>query len=170
MPQPGDVVLFDELIHASVWDGMRASRVPKNRRIAFRHNDPADFERVVERAISSPAWASHTSPSPPARPPVLFTAVESLYSMDGDLCCLPQLVRALQGIIAREPGRLSRAQVCIVVDEAHTTGVVGRRGRGLVDELGEEVGAWVDVRLMTFGKGVGGQGGERDNRTNALDW
>lgn len=162
VPQQGDWVVFDELIHASVWDGMRSGRVPLSNRKPFKHNDVENLRRIVEEIVMTTAWiqACGVAKTSPVSPPVLFIAVESLYSMDGDLACLPQIVKMMKEVVYRHPDILSRRQICIVVDEAHTTGLYGEQGRGFVASLGEEVGEWVDVRLMTFGKGVGGQGGE----------
>ncbi len=162
IPQREDWVLFDELIHASVWDGMRSGRVAASNRRAFKHNDVEKLRATVEEIVTTPAWiracgtAGLTSSS---SPPVLFIAMESLYSMDGDLACLPQIVTMLKELVKQHPDVLSRQQLCIVVDEAHTTGLYGEQGRGFVASLRKEVSKWVDVRLMTFGKGVGSQGG-----------
>jgi 8-amino-7-oxononanoate synthase len=77
-------------------------------------------------------------------------AVESLYSMDGDFAPLPALLDVLDAHISRE-------NQCVVVDEAHSTGVYGAQGRGVTHALGEQ--GRVGVRLMTFGKAVGCSGG-----------
>lgn len=94
----------------------------------------------------------------------VFLALESLYSMDGDMAPLPLLLDIFEQYVPR-------TRQCVVVDEAHSTGVYGEHGKGLVYALGEE-GGWapgdgnkrgksrVDVRLMTFGKAVGCSGGE----------
>jgi len=159
VPQSGDWILFDELIHASVWDGMRSSRVSAASRKAIKHNDLHSLKAVVEDAIYHKSWKSRDiATTSSTSPSVIYIAVESLYSMDGDLACLPQMIDTVKQVIEEHPQRLSRSQVCFVVDEAHTTGVYGRQGRGFVDELGTDVRECVDVRLMTFGKGVGSQG------------
>lgn len=90
----------------------------------------------------------------------MFLAVESLYSMDGDFAPIPTLLDVMDTYVPRE-------RQCVVVDEAHSTGVYGKGGRGVVYALGEnlrgaelEGGGRVGVRLMTFGKAVGCSGGE----------
>jgi hypothetical protein len=80
----------------------------------------------------------------------VFLAVESLYSMDGDFAPLPALLYVLDE-------RMPREQQCVVVDEAHSTGVYGSKGRGITHALGEQ--GRISVRLMTFGKAVGCSGG-----------
>lgn len=106
LPQRGDVILHDDLIHASVHDGMRMSRAE---RVAVRHNDPQAFEDALK------AWKG------PGR---AWIAVESLYSMDGDAAPVAEL-KALA----------DRRQAMLVIDEAHATGVLGPDGRGLSAEF-----------------------------------
>ncbi|ORX36702.1 putative 8-amino-7-oxononanoatesynthase [Kockovaella imperatae] len=154
IPQPGDWVVFDELVHASVHSGLRASRVHPDHRIAFDHNDSESLGKVLDRISSSPAASSHKGP-------VVFLALESLYSMDGDMAPLQTFLDVLDKYVPR-------SRQCIVLDEAHSTGVYGPRGRGVAYALGEE-GGWeepnmsqgagrIGVRLMTFGKAVGCSG------------
>jgi 8-amino-7-oxononanoate synthase len=95
---------------------------------SFHHNDLADLERRLTRATGA-----------------VFVAVEALYSMDGDMAPLPELAA-----LCRERG------LYLVVDEAHTNGVYGSHGEGLVAALGLE--AAVFARILTFGKALGSQG------------
>ncbi|KZV98731.1 PLP-dependent transferase [Exidia glandulosa HHB12029] len=108
VPQRGDVVLYDALIHASVHDGLRVGRATA---APFAHNDVRDLER---RLRGVPEGAN------------VFVAVESLYSMDGDFAPLQLIVDALRPLGDR---------VHLIVDEAHATGVYGR---GLVAQAGLE--------------------------------
>lgn len=131
LPQPGDCILYDELIHASVHDGMRASRATSF--IAFRHNCLVDFTNKLKLCASNRESQN------------VFVAVESVYSMDGDLAPLAEMVAIKNQIF---PARNCH----IIVDEAHATGVYGLRGRGRVSELGLEKD--ILVRLHTFGKAL----------------
>jgi 8-amino-7-oxononanoate synthase len=79
----------------------------------------------------------------------VFVAVESVYSMDGDLCPLVEVVRA-----SKRHG--PKANLCIIVDEAHGAGVYGPQGRGCTAALGLEQD--VSIRLVTFGKALGSAG------------
>ncbi|ORY34055.1 putative 8-amino-7-oxononanoatesynthase [Naematelia encephala] len=135
-PQHDDWVVYDELVHASVHSGLRSSRVKQERRLAFKHNDPSSLSDVL-RAIQYPAGGT------------VFLALESLYSMDGDFAPLSQLLDVLDS-------HVPPSKQCVVLDEAHSTGVYGVSGRGIVRALGEE--GRVAVRLMTFGKAVGCSG------------
>lgn len=118
----GDTYISDEYIHASMIDGMRLSYA---QRLRFRHNDLPDLEKKLRIAGGRK-----------------IVAVESLYSMDGDLAPLSEIAA------------LCRAHnALLVVDEAHATGVYGPKGEGLVAAHGlqEEVYAVVH----TFGKALG---------------
>ncbi|RSH81864.1 uncharacterized protein EHS24_008059 [Apiotrichum porosum] len=148
-PQPHDWVVYDELVHASVHSGMRASRVAADRKVQFLHNDPESLAEVLQKITTeSKKNAGKTKPT-------IFLAMESLYSMDGDFAPIPSLLDVLDVYVPR-------AQQCVIVDEAHSTGVYGSGGRGVVDALGEGTtrtgSGRVTVRLMTFGKGVGCSG------------
>lgn len=95
---------------------------------SFRHNDLADLERRLTRATGA-----------------VFVAVEALYSMDGDQAPLQELAAFCQ-----------QRGLYLVVDEAHTNGIYGPRGEGLVVQLGLE--EQVFARILTFGKALGSQG------------
>ncbi|KAG6815041.1 hypothetical protein H0H87_005570, partial [Tephrocybe sp. NHM501043] len=132
VPQPGDAIIYDEYIHASVHDGMRASRV-KDALYPFKHNDLGSLRRVLLQVRKKNPEAS------------VFVAVESLYSMDGTFAPLEEMVEVLEG-----------RNIHLVVDEAHATGIYGPLGRGRVAELGLE--EKVLVRLHTFGKALAATG------------
>lgn len=146
VPQKGDVVVYDELIHASVHDGMRLSRATK--RVPFRHNCVADLKRILKGLVCGEDDSSARLQDGTAH---VFVAVEAIYSMDGDLAPLHAIVETVEATLPRGSGY-------IVVDEAHATGVVGPRGQGLVCELGLE--GRVFARLHTFGKALACNGGE----------
>jgi 8-amino-7-oxononanoate synthase len=142
VPQPGDVIVYDEYIHASVHDGMRLSRAEKT--IPFRHNSVSDLRKVLkgleeEKQVSGPEERN------------VIVAVESIYSMDGDVAPLQEIVDAVNDVVGSDRGY-------IVVDEAHSTGVLGPEGRGLVCGLGLE--HRIFARLHTFGKALASNGGK----------
>ncbi len=135
LPQPGDVIVYDELIHASVHDGMRQSRV-KNRYM-FKHNDVQSLGDVLQKVNMEQPEAN------------IFIAVESVYSMEGDLAPLEEICGLLDS--AFPDGRAH-----LIVDEAHATGIYGPKGAGRVSELGLE--EKVSIRLHTFGKALASNG------------
>lgn len=129
LPQRGDLVIYDELVHASVHEGMRSGRADTE---AFAHND----SEAAGRAII--AWRQRGGRGTP------WIAVESLYSMDGDRAPLD----ALSAIAGQEGAML-------VVDEAHATGIFGPGGRGLGAALDGRDNV---VTLRTCGKALGCEG------------
>lgn len=142
VPQPGDVVVYDELVHASVHDGMKLSRAGST--IAFRHNCVAELRRVLLQLKESHAGVRKGVSN-------VFVAVESIYSMDGDVAPLQDIVDVAEDILGSK-------QAYIIVDEAHSTGVLGPQGRGLVNHLGLE--NRIFARLHTFGKALSANGGK----------
>lgn len=122
--------------------GRRGSRA--GRFIAFTHNDVCHLRRVLE-SLSLEGKGRN-----------VFVAVESLYSMDGDVCPLRAVVNVVDEIFGIG-GITEGGRGYIVVDEAHSTGVYGPDGRGLVCQLGLE--GKIFARLHTFGKALAGNGG-----------
>ncbi|KAF2405072.1 PLP-dependent transferase [Trichodelitschia bisporula] len=140
VPQPGDVIVHDALIHASVHDGMRLSRASKT--LPFAHNDVDDLERILTSLLAShPGLASGQTNG--------FIALESVYSMDGDIAPLAAITTLTSTLF---PHRNAH----IILDEAHGTGVLGPQGRGLVCALGLE--NRIFARLHTFGKALAAGG------------
>lgn len=123
-----DVFLYDELVHASLHDGMRLSPA---KHFKFKHNDCADLERLLQTQNNRAAN--------------YYVVVESVYSMDGDLAPLKEIV-ALQ----------EKFNFYLIVDEAHATGVFGKQGKGLCNELNIEEKCF--ARMHTFGKALGVHG------------
>ncbi len=126
IPQRGDTIVYDELIHASVRDGIRLGFATG---LSFKHNDAIDLEHKIKQSKGT-----------------VYVAVEALYSMDGDLAPLSE--------IAEISNRLG---AFLIVDEAHSTGVFGDKGKGRVNELNLEKNVF--ARLITFGKAFGSHGG-----------
>ncbi|KAJ7264862.1 pyridoxal phosphate-dependent transferase [Mycena haematopus] len=141
VPQVGDVVVYDEYIHASVHDGIRASRAC-GAHFPFEHNSIPGFRALLTKLLEErPELKSGQSS--------LFVAVESLYSMDGTFAPLTEIVHTLDEYFPQRNGHL-------VVDEAHSTGIYGPQGRGRVAQLGLE--DKVLARLHTFGKALAATG------------
>ena len=142
LPQPGDVIIYDELIHASVHEGMRVSRAGKL--LSFSHNSSNDFRRVLEQCVAEDELLRTGERN-------VFVSVEALYSMDGDTSPVAELAEILNHLLPLKNGHL-------IVDEAHSTGVIGASGRGIVCDLGLE--SRIFVRLHTFGKAPACTGGQ----------
>jgi 8-amino-7-oxononanoate synthase len=128
--KPGDTILLDADSHACIYDGCRLSGADM---VRFRHNDVEDLEKRIRRLRRAGAGD-------------LVVVVEGVYSMLGDRAPLAEIVE-----VARRHG------ATLVVDEAHSLGVFGAKGRGLAEEVGllDEV----DFLAATFSKSVGTIGG-----------
>tara|TARA_R110001606_G_scaffold30498_7_gene94370 strand:+ start:6482 stop:7624 length:1143 start_codon:yes stop_codon:yes gene_type:complete len=130
LPQTGDLLLYDEFIHASVHDGMKLGRAGFR---PFPHNDSDAVEREIQ------AWRTSGGTG------TVWIAVESLYSMDGDRAPLADLAEIADAHDAM-----------LVIDEAHAVGVFGEGGIGLSGAIGRQENVLV---LRTCGKSLGGEGG-----------
>ena len=158
VPQEGDVLVYDEAIHASVHEGMKGSRVKgKGHKLAFRHNDVRDLERVLLGLVGSGGGdgtngtnGEDDSEGVRSGKRNVFVAMEAVYSMDGDVANLLEIVGLVEKLLPMGNGY-------IIVDEAHATGVIGPQGRGLVCEL--QLESKVFARLHTFGKALACGGG-----------
>lgn len=129
LPQRGDLIVHDALVHASAHEGMALGRADHR---AAVHNDPNAFADVI---------ASWRRAGGTGR---VWIAVESLYSMDGDRAPLPALAELA-----------ARNDAILLIDEAHATGVFGPDGRGLAARY---EGADNVITLRTCGKALGCEG------------
>ena len=135
VPQRNDIILFDELSHASIRDGIQLSNAKSYK---FQHNDFEDLERLLLKLSTENQ-----------QPTTIFIVTESVFSMDGDTPNLEELVQ------------ISNKYGCnLVIDEAHALGVFGNPevsgGEGLVQMLGLQDAVF--ARIVTFGKGLGCHG------------
>ena len=136
VPQKGDLILYDELSHASIRDGIQLSNAKAYK---FKHNDFEDLEKLIQRYQTEQACTERS------RSAEVYIVTESVFSMDGDCPNMEELVT------------VSDKNGCyLVVDEAHALGVFGSTGEGLVQMLGLQ--DQVFARIMTFGKGLGCHG------------
>ena len=129
VPQKGDVILYDELIHASIRDGVQLSNATAYK---FKHNDDEDLERLIVKTQTN---ASAT----------IYVVTESVFSMDGDTPPLQEIAN-----LCKKHGAY------LIVDEAHALGVFGDQGEGLIQML--DLQNAVFARIITFGKGLGCHG------------
>ncbi|SIN60105.1 8-amino-7-oxononanoate synthase [Parasphingorhabdus marina DSM 22363] len=130
VPQQGDLVLYDSLVHASAHDGMKLGRADTQ---MFAHNDCNDLESRIRQFRASGGTGT------------IWVATESLFSMDGDTAPLADLLQLAD-----------RHDAMLVIDEAHATGVFGTGGRGLSADLGRRENI---LSLRTCGKALGVEGG-----------
>lgn len=142
-----DFVFSDELNHASIIDGIRLSRA---KCFVYKHNDMADLVRVIKEA------KSEQDAKQDARTFRGLIVTDAVFSMDGDLANLPELLW-----IAKENDCL------LMIDEAHATGVLGKTGRGLAEHYGC---AHADVTVGTLSKAVAAEGGFVAGKQQLIDF
>jgi len=124
----GEFVFSDSLNHASIINGCRAS---KAKTVVYSHNDMSD---LAEKLAGVPAEAGK------------LIVTDGVFSMEGDICCLPELRKLADEHSAR-----------LMVDDAHATGVLGKTGRGTAEHFDLE--GKVDIVSGTFSKSFGSVGG-----------
>lgn len=136
----GDLIISDELNHASIIDGVRLSRADK---AVFKHSDMEDLERILKENQGK----YNTT----------LIITDGVFSMDGDLAKLPEIVD-----LAEKYGALT------YVDDAHGSGVLGESGRGTVDHFG--LHGRIDFIIGTLSKGLGAIGGYVASKEVTREW
>jgi len=136
-----DVILYDELSHNSIISGILGSKAES---VAFRHNDMDHLQSILKESRSN-----HRN---------CLIVVESLYSMDGDIANLPEILA-----LKDEFG------CWLLVDEAHSIGVLGKSGRGLSEHFGEDPQR-IDIIIGTLSKTFASCGGFICTQRSVLEW
>ena len=134
-----DYIICDDRDHASIVDGRRLSAATQ---LKYKHNDMEDLEKKLRRC------------EPDA---VKLIVVDGVFSMEGDLANLPEIVRVKK-----------RYDACIYVDEAHGLGVFGKNGRGVCDHFG--VTDDIDLIMGTFSKSLASIGGFVTGNKEIINW
>ncbi|ATL69265.1 aminotransferase class I/II-fold pyridoxal phosphate-dependent enzyme [Nocardia terpenica] len=124
-----DALIVDKLNHMSIVDGGKLSGAQRK---IYRHNDMADLERVLQRCAEQVRG--------------MLIVADGVFSMHGDICDLPEIVRLARSYGAR-----------VMVDDAHATGVLGARGTGTAEHF--DLKGAVDLELGTMSKTLAGMGG-----------
>ena len=130
IPQRNDIILYDELCHASIRDGIIMSNAKSYK---FNHNDFEDLEQKIKNLELK------------IKNIEIYIVTESIFSMDGDTPNFEELIQVS-----------GKYNCLLVVDEAHALGVFGEKGEGLIQSLGLQ--NKIFARIMTFGKGLGCHG------------
>lgn len=136
----GDVIISDELNHASIIDGCRLSKADV---VRYKHSDMEDLERVINEVKDNYN--------------IKLIITDGVFSMDGDIAKLPEIVE-----LAEKYGCLT------YVDDAHSSGVLGKSGQGSAHHFG--LSDRVDVQIGTLSKAIGVVGGYVAGRRNLIDW
>lgn len=137
--QAGDVVFSDALNHASIIDGCRISRC---RVVVYRHNDMADLQRLLR---AEPVSGQR------------FIVTDGVFSMDGDIALLPELVRLKE-----------QYDACLIVDDAHGVGVIGSDGSGTAAHY--DLPGKIDLQVGTLSKALAAEGGYVAGKKVIIDY
>ena len=136
----GDLILSDELNHASIIDGARLSKAKK---ATYKHSDMQDLERILKE--SREQYEN------------VLIITDGVFSMDGDIAKLPEIVE------------LAEKYNCMTyVDDAHSSGVLGESGRGTVDHF--DLHGRVDFTIGTLSKAIGVVGGYVAGKKVTIEW
>jgi len=138
-----DVIVSDELNHASIIDGCRLSRAAIK---VFPHGDIDGLRQLLDETDAVRDAGHH-----------VLVVTDGVFSMDGDIAKLPEIVRA-----AKEHGAIT------MVDDAHASGVLGRNGRGTVDHF--DLHGQVDIQVGTLSKAIGVLGGYVAGSRTLIDY
>jgi glycine C-acetyltransferase len=131
-----DLIVSDALNHASIIDGMRLSKAPRQ---VYPHGDVAALREILRaaRETGREGGGEHR---------LILVVTDGVFSMDGDIAPLPAIVEAAEAYGA-----------AVMIDDAHASGVLGRNGRGTVDHFG--LHGRVAIQVGTLSKAVGSLGG-----------
>jgi 8-amino-7-oxononanoate synthase len=131
-----DIIILDKLVHACIVDAARLSDAKLR---VYSHNDLNDLEDILK-------WAAKTKSQNGDPNTQALVVTEAVFSMDGDAAPLREIVTLKE-----------KYGVWLMVDEAHATGIYGKKGRGLAEELG--VSNQIEIQMGTLGKALGASGG-----------
>lgn len=145
-----DIVVSDELNHASIIDAIRLSQVKT--KFIYKHADVADIENQLKQA-----QAAAQQPKSNGEKPLILIVTDGVFSMDGDLAPLPEIVK-----LAKQYGALT------MVDDAHGEGVLGKGGRGIVDHF--DLRGQVDIEVGTLSKAFSVIGGFITGKKVLIDY
>jgi glycine C-acetyltransferase len=136
----GDLIISDELNHASIIDGCRLSRADIR---VFPHKDTEALEKILTETQALPGKK--------------LVITDGVFSMDGDIAPLPKIVELA-----------ARYGAIMMVDDAHASGVLGKSGRGTIDHFG--LHGKVDIQVGTLSKAIGAMGGYVCGSRNLIEY
>ena len=145
-----DIVISDELNHASIIDAIRLAQVQN--KFIYKHNDMADLKAKLEEAA-----VVRKTPRADGQERVALIVTDGVFSMDGDLAPLPEIVA------------LAKKYECMtMVDDAHGEGVLGEHGRGIAHHFG--ISGQIDIEIGTLSKAFGVVGGFISGKKSLIDF
>ena len=169
LAKDGDIIFSDQLNHASIIDGCKIS---KAKTVVFKHKDMDDLEEKIlneiEKSKASPKEEKNSmeiekSKQSPKEAPSFFIVSDGVFSMDGDIAPLPELAEIS-----------SKYNCCLIIDDAHATGVIGKTGKGTVeyfkDKTGKDLTPFVDLQIGTLSKALASEGGFVSGKRIYIDY
>ncbi len=177
LTKDGDIIFSDQLNHASIIDG---SKISKSKVVIYKHKDIKDLENKIleekekekndlsseeekgkekndlsseeEKGKEKNELISEEEETIPENNPMLFIVTDGVFSMDGDIAPLPEIVEIV-----------NKYNCCLIIDDAHATGVIGKTGKGTVeyykDKTGKDLSQFVDLQIGTLSKALASEGG-----------
>ena len=148
----GDVIFSDRLNHASIIDGIKISKADVK---IYKHKDADDLERLILKAVEEHD-AENGNPN-------FFIITDGVFSMDGDIAPLPELTEIAE-----------KYNCCLIIDDAHATGVIGETGKGTVEyyknKTGTDLTPYVDLQIGTLSKALASEGGYVTGKKIYMDY
>ncbi len=157
----GDIIFSDKLNHASIIDGIKISKADVR---IYKHKDTDDLERLIQEAIEENKTNTSKEENTTDRGDSnFFIITDGVFSMDGDIAPLPKLA-----------GIAEKYNCCLIIDDAHATGVIGKTGKGTVeyykDKTGMDYSPYVDLQIGTLSKALASEGGYVTGRKIYMDY
>ena len=146
LTKENDLIFSDELNHASIIDGTRISKAKVR---VYRHKDTEDLERLIQIELKELEDGNKETDGSPSN---FFIVTDGVFSMDGDIAPLPELVEIA-----------NKYNCTLIIDDAHATGVIGKTGKGTVeyfkDKTGIDLSEYIDLQIGTLSKALASEGG-----------
>ena len=148
LTKENDIIFSDQLNHASIIDGTRISKAKVR---VYKHKDTIDLENLILDELKSNKEGN------------FFIVTDGVFSMDGDIAPLPELVE-----IAK------KYNCSLIIDDAHATGVIGKTGKGTVeyhkDKTGIDLTEYIDLQIGTLSKALASEGGFVTGKQAYIDY
>ena len=165
----GDVIFSDRLNHASIIDGIKISKADVK---IYKHKDTDDLERLILEAVEENKTKNSTNTqnntneenkTENENSQNFFIITDGVFSMDGDIAPLPELTEIAE-----------KYNCCLIIDDAHATGVIGKTGKGTVeyykDKTGTDLTPYVDLQIGTLSKALASEGGYVTGKKIYMDY
>ncbi len=145
LAKENDIIFSDQLNHASIIDGTKISKAKVK---IYKHRDTEDLERLIQIVMNEIDEKNENQDQNPN----FFIITDGVFSMDGDIAPLTELVEISK-----------KYDCCLIIDDAHATGVIGKTGKGTIeyykDKTGIDLTEYVDLQIGTLSKAFASEGG-----------